>query len=109
MRVSDYDNAEEALLAATPPRNWLLLGLILSLLLHVALCLYFYRTSFQSGAGLLRAPEMPPTFKVKNVELEPVEKPAMDQTSAAAKPEPDKTDVQLPDEKKSFDQLLQDV
>ena len=27
----------------------------------------------------------------------------------AAKPDPDKTDVQLPDEKKSFDQLLQDV
>lgn len=31
------------------------------------------------------------------------------QSNPAAKPDPDKTDVQLPDEKKSFDQLLDDV
>ena len=41
--------------------------------------------------------------------LEPLDKPSLDQTNPAAKPDPDKTDVQLPDEKKSFDQLLQDV
>ena len=43
------------------------------------------------------------------MELEPLDKPSLDQTNPAAKPDPDKTDVQLPDEKKSFDQLLQDV
>ena len=34
---------------------------------------------------------------------------SVDQSANAAKPEPDKTDQQLPDEKKSFDKLLQDV
>src|SRR3712207_8307806 len=33
----------------------------------------------------------------------------MDQSQQAAKPEPDKTDVQLPDEKKSFDKLLEEL
>ena len=33
----------------------------------------------------------------------------MDQNAQAAKPEPDKTDVQLPDEKKSFDKLLEEI
>jgi hypothetical protein len=33
----------------------------------------------------------------------------MDQSQQAAKPEPDKTDVQLPDEKKSFDTLLDEM
>jgi outer membrane protein OmpA-like peptidoglycan-associated protein len=50
-----------------------------------------------------------PTFKVKSIEMQPLEKPGADQANPAAKPEPDKTDVQLPDEKKSFDQLLDDV
>jgi len=50
-----------------------------------------------------------PTFKVKSVDMQPLDKPSADQTNPAAKPDPDKTDVQLPDEKKSFDQLLQDV
>ena len=51
-----------------------------------------------------------PTFKVKNVDLSPqLDKNSMDQTNPAAKPEPDKSDTQLPDEKKSFDKLLQDV
>jgi outer membrane protein OmpA-like peptidoglycan-associated protein len=50
-----------------------------------------------------------PTFKVRTVEMQPLEKPAVDQTNPAAKPEPDTTKVQLPDEKKSFDQLLDDV
>lgn len=50
-----------------------------------------------------------PTFKVKNVDMQPLDTASLDQSNPAAKPEPDKTDVQLPDEKKSFDQLLQDV
>jgi len=55
--------------------------------------------------------ELPPTptFKVKSVDLQALDKVSQDQTNPAAKPEPDKTDVQLPDEKKSFDQLLEDV
>ena len=53
--------------------------------------------------------EQTPTFKVKNVELQPLDKASMDQSTQAAKPEPDKTDVQLPDEKKSFDKLLEEV
>jgi outer membrane protein OmpA-like peptidoglycan-associated protein len=109
VRASEFDDFDEALLAGRQPRNWLLVGLILSLLLHVALCAYFYRTSFQSTMGLAKGPEQPPTFKVKTVDLQPLEKTGADQTNPAAKPEPDKTDVQLPDEKKSFDQLLQDV
>ena len=52
----------------------------------------------------------PPTFKVRNVDIgAPLDKTSIDQTNPAAKPEPDKTDQQLPDEKKSFDQLLQDI
>jgi outer membrane protein OmpA-like peptidoglycan-associated protein len=46
---------------------------------------------------------------VKNVDLKSLDKASVDQTNAAAKPAPDKTDVQLPDEKKSFDKLLEDV
>ena len=51
-----------------------------------------------------------PTFKIKNVDLgQQLDKSGLEQANPAAKPEPDKTDVQLPDEKKSFDKLLQDI
>ena len=46
-------------------------------------------------------------FKVKPIDTQvALDKASMDQTNPAAKPEPDKTNVQLPDEKKSFDALL---
>lgn len=90
-------------------RNWLLVGLIVSLLLHAALCAYFYRTQFQSLEGAVKPAEQTPTFKVKKVDLQPLDKPSVDQAERAAKPEPDKIDVQLPDEKKSFDKLLEEV
>lgn len=110
MKVSEFDDIyEDALINANKQRSWLLVGLIVSLLIHAALCLYFYRASFQAIEQAARVPQQPPTFKVKNVDMADIDKPAMDQTAPAAKPEPDKTDVQLPDEKKSFDQLLQDV
>ena len=49
-------------------------------------------------------------FKVKPIDTQAaLDKASMDQTNPAAKPEPDKTNVQLPDEKKSFDALLQEV
>lgn len=90
-------------------RNWLLVGLIVSLLLHAGLCAYFYRTQFQSLETTVKPAEQTPTFKVKKVDLQPLDKPSVDQAEKAAKPEPDKTDVQLPDEKKSFDKLLEEV
>ncbi len=91
-------------------RNWLLFGLVLSLLLHSALCVYFYRARFQTPEVSADSSQTP-TFKVKNVDLapKPLDQASLDQTNPAAKPNPDNTDVQLPDEKKSFDKLLQDV
>src|SRR3954468_20551945 len=108
MRTSEFD-FEEALLQGNKQRNWLLVGLIISLALHGALCGYFYRTLYMPAIPLTADRVPVPTFKVKSVEMQPLEKPGADQANPAAKPEPDKTDVQLPDEKKSFDQLLQDV
>lgn len=108
MRTSEFD-FEEALLQGKSQRSWLLVGLIISLALHGALCGYFYRTVFLPVNAIPEERVQVPTFKVKNVEMQPLEKPGQDQANPAAKPEPDKTDVQLPDEKKSFDQLLDDV
>ena len=109
MRTSDYSDYDEALLAGSKQRNWLLVGLMISLALHGALCGYFYRTSFISTAAPMEPIAQMPMFKVKSVDMQPLDKPSADQSNAAAKPDPDKTDVQLPDEKKSFDQLLDDV
>ncbi|PYJ20190.1 MAG: hypothetical protein DME99_10645, partial [Verrucomicrobia bacterium] len=53
--------------------------------------------------------EQTPTFKVRSVDGSNLEKSSVDDTNPAAKPNPDNTDVQLPDEKKSFDKLLQDI
>jgi outer membrane protein OmpA-like peptidoglycan-associated protein len=53
--------------------------------------------------------EQTPTFKVKSINASDLGKSSADQTNPAAKPNPDNTDVQLPDEKKSFDKLLQDI
>ena len=111
MRVSELDDLEyDALLKGSKERSWLWFGLIVSLGLHLALCTYFYRTRFQSVNAVLAGMQQTPTFKIKNVDLgQQLEKSSLDQASPAAKPEPDKTDVQLPDEKKSFDKLLQDI
>ncbi len=109
MRASGFEDFDDALLSGSKQRNWLLVGLVLSLLLHVALCAYFYRTTFQPLSAAIREPAQSATFKVKNVDLQPLDKSGLDQTAPAAKPDPDKTDTQLPDEKKSFDTLLQEV
>jgi outer membrane protein OmpA-like peptidoglycan-associated protein len=111
MRVSEFNDLEyNALLSGSKQRNWLWFGLIVSLALHFTLCLYFYRTRFQSVDAALAEIQQTPTFKVKHVDLESkLEKTSLDQTNPAAKPEPDTTDVQLPEEKKSFDKLLQDI
>ncbi len=103
----DFD--DDAIWSGTKQRSWLFVGLLISLLLHSALCVYFYRTRFEPLSAVVKAPEQTTTFKVRSVDLQPLEQPSMDQAAAAAKPEPDKTDVQLPDEKKSFDKLLEEV
>ena len=97
--------------SGTKQRNWLLVGLIGSLTLHALLCLFFYRARFQPAEALDLDTRPSPTFKVKSVDLEPqpLEKAAVDQTNPAGKPNPDKADVQLPAEQKSFDKLLEDV
>jgi len=114
MRVSEFDSLEydayDALLKGSKERSWLWFGLIVSLGLHLALCAYFYRARFQSVDAIIAANQQTSTFKVKNVDLgQQLDKSSLDQTSAAAKPEPDNTDVQQPDEKKAFDKLLQEI
>ena len=114
MRVSDFDDLDgfdtEGLLTGSKERSWIWFGLIVSLAIHFALCAYFYRTRFQPVEAAFMEQQQPPMFKVKSVDLgQQLDKGSVDQTNPAAKPEPDKTDVQLPDEKKSFDKILQDI
>src|SRR5207244_10036001 len=113
MRVSNFDDFDrletEGLLTGRKERSWLWFGLVVSLGLHLALCAYFYRTRFQSVETFVAQNEQTPTFKVKSISTSDLGKSSADQTTQAAKPNPDNTDVQLPDEKKSFDKLLQDI
>ena len=111
MRASEFDDFEtEGLLSASRQRSWLWFGLFVSVALHLALCAYFYRTRFLGFDPKTMSAEQTPMFKVRNVDLAPqLDKNSMDQTNPAAKPEPDNTQEQLADEKKSFDQLLQDI
>src|SRR5438094_5622906 len=113
MRVSDFEDFDrfetEGLLTGTKERSWLWFGLIVSLGIHLALCAYFYRTRFQTLEAVIPPNEQTPTFKVRSVNASDLGKSSVDQTNPAAKPNPDNTDVQLPDEKKSFDKLLQEV
>src|SRR6266487_2578991 len=114
MRVSEFDNFDsletEGLLTGSKEHSWLWFGLIVSLGLHLALCAYFYRTRFQSVDSTIAANQQTPTFKIKNIDLaQQLDKSSLDQASAAAKPVPDQTDVQQPDEKKAFDRLLQEI
>src|SRR5258707_3554377 len=113
MRASNYDELDhfetEGLLTGSKERNWLWLGLIVSLGIHFALCTYFYRTRFASADAVFTQNEQTPTFKIKRVLDSNLDKSSADQITAAAKPNPDNTDVQLPDEKKSFDKLLEEV
>ena len=113
MRVSEFDGLDqfetEGLLAGTRERNWIWFGLIVSLAIHFGLCAYFYRTRFAPAEAAVAQNEQTPTFKVRSITESNLDKSSADQTTQAAKPNPDNTDVQLPDEKKSFDKLLQDV
>src|SRR6266702_5861761 len=113
MRVSEFDNFDsletEGLRTGSKEHSWLWIGLIVSLGLHLALCAYFYRTRFQPVEAAFAQSQQTPTFKVRSIDESKLDKTSVDQTNPAAKPEPDNTDTQLPDEKKSFDKLLQDI
>ena len=107
MRVSEFDRFNrfetEGLLAGSKERNWLWFGLIVSLAIHFALCAYFYRTRFAPAEAAFVPSEQTPTFKVRSITGSNLDKSSADQTNHAAKPNPDNSVVQLPDEKKSFD------
>src|SRR5213596_976612 len=113
MRVSHFDHVDqfetEGLLAGSKERSWIWFGLIVSLAIHFALCAYFYRTRFAPAEAAFVPSEQTPTFKVRSINTSNLGKSSVDQANPAAKPNPDSTDVQLPDEKKSFDKLLQDI
>src|SRR5882762_8228097 len=113
MRVSEFDDFDrfetQGLLAGSKERSWIWLGLIISLAIHFALCAYFYRTRFAPMEAALAPNDQTPTFKVRSITDSNLDKSSADQANPAAKPNPDNTDVQLPDEKKSFDKLLQDI
>src|SRR5437870_13555958 len=112
-RISDFDDIDdierEALLTGSPERSWIWFGLIVSLCLHITLCIYFYRTRFQSVDAVFTDLQQPMTFRVKNVDMAQIDKASGDQMNPAAKPNPDDTNEQQPDEKKSFDKLLQEI
>src|SRR5437588_595333 len=112
-RISDFDDIDEieheALLTGSPERSWIWFGLIVSLCLHVTLCIYFYRTRFQSVDAVFSDVQQPMTFRVKPVDMSQIDKASGDQINPAAKPNPDDTKEQQPDEKKSFDKLLQEI
>src|SRR4051812_44525663 len=113
MRVSDFDEVHrletEGLPTGSKERNWLSLRVNVSLPIHFGLCTYFYRTRFASSDEAFAPNEQTPTFKVKRVLDSNLDKNSEDQINPAAKPNPDNADVQLPDEKKSFDKLLEQV
>ena len=112
-RLSDYDEIDEieheALLTGTPERSWIWFGLIMSLAIHITLCIYFYRTRFMSVESVFSDVTKPMLFRVKPVDMSQIDKLSGDQTNPASKPNPDDTKEQQPDEKKSFDKLLQEI
>src|SRR5437667_358753 len=112
-RISDFDDIDEieheALLTGSPERSWIWVGLIISLCLHITLCIYFYRARFQSVDAVFSNVQQLMTCSVKNVDMNQIDKASGDQTNPASKPNPDDTKEQQPDEKKSFDKLLQEI
>jgi outer membrane protein OmpA-like peptidoglycan-associated protein len=112
-RISDFDDIDEieheALLTGSPERSWIWFGLIVSLCLHITLCIWFYRTRFQSVEAVFAETQPPMSFRVKPVDQAQIDKASGDQINPAAKPNPDDTKEQQPDEKKSFDKLLQEI
>src|SRR5436305_2362917 len=113
MKVSEFEDFDqfetEGLLTGSRERSWIWFGLVVSLAIHFALCAYFYRTRFATTGAVFAPSDQTPTFKVRSITDSNLDKSSADQINPAAKPNPDNTDMQLPDEKKSFDKLLQEV
>jgi outer membrane protein OmpA-like peptidoglycan-associated protein len=112
-RVSDFNDIDdiehEALLTGSPERSWIWFGLILSICLHITLCIWFYRTRFISVEQVFADTQQPMTFRVKPVDQSQIDKASGEQINPATKPNPDDAKEQQPDEKKSFDKLLQEI
>src|SRR5437899_11997671 len=112
-KISDFDDIDEiqheARSTGSRARTWIWFGLIISLCLHITLCIYFYRARFQSAETVFADLQQPMTFRVKNVDMNQIDKASGDQINPAAKPNPDDTKEQQSDEKKSFDKLLQEI
>src|SRR6266849_2667254 len=89
-RISDFDDIDdierEALLTGSPERSWIWFGLIVSLCLHITLCIYFYRTRFQSVDAVFTDLQQPMTFRVKNDDMSNVlpDKPKVDQADVTS-------------------------
>src|SRR2546423_2525893 len=112
-RLSEIDEIDEieheALLTGSPERSWIWFGLIMSLAIRITLCIYFYRTRFMSVENVFSDVAKPMLFRVKPVDMSQIDKASGDQVNPASKPNPDDTKEQQPDEKKSFDKLLQEI
>src|SRR5262249_55991826 len=106
MRASDFDDIDrfetEGLLSGSKERNWLWLGLIVSLGIHFALCTYFYRTRFASPEAVFAQNEQTPTFKVKRVLDTNLDNSITHQINPPAKPNPHNPHLQLPTHNTSF-------
>ena len=112
-RVSDFDDIDEieheALLTGSPERSWIWFGLIVSLAIHISLCIWFYRTRYMSVEAVFADTQPPMTFRVKPVDQAQLDKLSSDQLNPASKPNPDDTKEQQPEERKAFDKLLQEI
>ena len=112
-RVSDFDDIDEieheALLTGSPERSWIWFGLIMSIVIHISLCIWFYRTRFMSVETVFADTQPPMTFRVKPVDMTQIDKASADQIGPAAKPNPDDTKDERPDQQKAFDKLLQEI
>src|SRR5207237_10441938 len=94
-RISDFDDIDdierEALLTGSPERSWIWFGLIVSLCLHITLCIYFYRTRFQSAEAVLSDMQPPLRFRVKPLHMSQLDKARGDQLTQTSKPHTDHT------------------
>src|SRR5437763_4586644 len=92
-RVSDFNDIDEiereSLLTGSPERSWIWFGLIVSLCLHITLCIWFYRTRFLSVETVFKDMQQTMTFRVKPIDMSKIDKASSDQINPAAKPNPD--------------------
>ena len=93
---------------AVKQRNWLLVGLLrFAPAARRSLRLFLSDAISAGRAPSLKPPSRHPLSKSRtSISLTRSTRRAWINRIQAAKPDPDKTDVQLPDEKKSFDKLL---